>query len=55
MKLWYLGVPQKVSRNLESNDFKGKLPEGRNIYSGGQPKPAFNKYLCRAWWRTPLL
>lgn len=36
----------KVSRDLESNDFKEKLPEGRNIYSGGQATPEFNKYLC---------
>lgn len=36
----------KVSRDLESNDFKEKLPEGRNIYSGGHATPEFNKYLC---------
>lgn len=37
----------KVSRDLESNDFKEKLPEGRNISSGGLETPEFNKYLCR--------
>lgn len=37
----------KVSRDLESNDFKEKLQEGRNISSGGQETPEFNKYLCR--------
>lgn len=50
----------KVSRDLESNDFKEKLPEGRNVYSGGQETPEFNKYLCgrggsRLYTRAPLV